>query len=350
MKSKNKIGVLLFVLFAAGGVLGGTAPEIPYLNKTGDSCMGWSTDGWRIVKRSPSNYEWDAGEKDEVVDFTVFQAADGTWQLIGCVRWCTFPVPYDTKGQPKGRLLFRWESPDLLASDWKEMGVFQTTDDLPEEMKGKWTGGMIQAPYVIKDGDLYYMIFNSGGGCHLMSSSDGKAWVHQKNSAGKYKLFDNQKGRDITLVDNRDVDGKWYAVLCAKTKFAGGYKGFVKYACATNIAGPWSELKEMTTRDYWQDVESPSMVRRNGWYYLFLQDAVYAQPCITDYFDPAPHAKLHSFSRSPLRGIAPEIIQHQGKYYMATYNTMSGTAREGIEIRPLHWKPSVTTVEEAGAD
>jgi hypothetical protein len=334
--------VLLFLLAGLQVAVAEEAPETPYLNKTDDACMGWSTDGWRIARRSPSNYEFDNGEKDEVVDFTVFQAADGTWQIIGCVRWATCPVPYDTKGQGKGRLLFRWESADLLAPDWKEMGVLLTTEDM--QGVDKYAGGLLQAPYVVKDGDLYYMICNTKT-AHLLVSQDGKNWTQQKNHAGSYELFDTKGGRDITLVDNRDVDGKWYAVLCQKTKFKAGFPGYVQYTSATNLLGPWSELTEMATQEYWQDVESPSVVRRGGWYYLFLQDQIFAQPNITDYFDRPIHADLNFFvgqssGSSVLRGIAPEIIHHKGQDYIATYNTMEGKPWEGIELRPLHWKPT----------
>ena len=347
MKLRKLIGwMLLFLLSGVQFSLAANAPETPYVNKTGDEGMGWSTDGWRIVERSPSNYEFDNGEKDEVVDFAIFQAADSTWQVIGCVRWATCPVPYDTKGQGKGRLLFRWESADILAPDWKEMGVFLTTDD----MQGitKYAQGLLQAPYVFKDGDLYYMICNTKK-AHLLVSNDGKEWTQQKNYAGSYELFNTKGGRDITMVDNRDVDGKWYAILCGKTaKFKAGHSGVVQYTSATNILGPWSALVEMATQEHWQDVESPSLVRRGGWYYLFLQDQIFAQPNITDYFKNPIHANLHSFvgqssGSRVLRGCAPEIVHHSnGQDYMATYNTMKGTSWEGIELRPLHWKPTPT--------
>ncbi len=345
---KSLCWMLMFLLGGLFFSIAAEVPETPCLNKTGDDCMGWSTDGWRIVKRSPSNYEFDNGEEDEVVDFAVFQAADGTWQVIGCVRWATCPVPYDTKGQGKGRLLFRWESPDLFAPDWKEMGVLFTTDDL----KGvsKYAQGMLQAPYVVKDNGLYYMICNTKT-AHMLTSPDGKTWTQVKNHAGSYELFNTQGARDITLVDNRDVDGKWYALMCQKTSFKPGVPGFVQYTSATNLLGPWSALKEMATQDHWQDVESPSMVRRGGWYYLFLQDQIFAQPNITDYFEHPVHADLSSFAGQSsgsrtLRGIAPEIIQHEGKYYMATYNTLDGNPCEGIEIRPLHWKPATLKTED----
>jgi len=323
------VGCLGSVLFAE------TAPETPYLTDTDKTSDGWLSAGWRIAA-SPSGYEWDNGDTDEVVDFTIFQAADGTWQLIACVRKCTFPVAYETGKNYRGRILFRWESDDLFASDWKEMGVFKTTDDLPPGVPVKNNKGMIQAPHVVKDNGLYYMIYNSKD-AHMMVSTNGKDWADQADFSGNYTFFKMAGGRDIMLVDNRDVDGKWYAVHTPQTK---GYdsRGYeLVYHTAENLLGPWSGPAGMAKRDFWQDVESPFIVRRTGWYYLFLQDWVYAEQKLTDYFD-APLTDLHSFNRMPRRGIAPEIVSYQGKDYFAAYNTIKTDPHEGIEIRPMLWK------------
>ena len=323
---KNGRYILWMWLLLAAGVFADTAPETPYLTGTNNADMGWPSEGWRVAKRSPSGYEWDKGEEDEVVDFTIFQADDGSWQIIGCVRWTTFP-----EGP---RLLYQWETTNFFSSDWTEIGVFLTTDDGPVGID--YAEGTLQAPYVIKDGNIYYMIYNSRD-AHMMVSTNGLDWTHQTNYAGSYTHFDTDGGRDITLLDNRDVDGKWYAIYCPATK-GWDFRGYTNvYRSASSILGPWSDSVLMARRDYWQDVESPSMVRRGGWYYLFLQDWVFAQPGITNFFGDPNLTDLHSFRRSPLRGIAPEIIRHEGQDYMACYNTIDGNPLEGIEIRPLYW-------------
>ncbi len=340
MEKRNNL-IILFLVAACCIVLAEEVPETPCLTDINAAENGWLSAGWRIAA-SPSGYEWDNGDKDEVVDFTVFQAAGGTWQLIACVRKCTFPVAYETGKNHRGRILFRWESDDLFASNWKETGIFRTTDDLPPGVPVKNNKGMIQAPYVVKDNGLYYMIYNSKD-AHMLVSTNGKDWAHQADYSGNYTLFKMNGGRDIMLVDNRDVDGKWYAVHTPQTK---GYdsRGYeLVYRTAGNLLGPWSEALKMAKRDYWQDVESPFIVRRNGWYYLFLQDWVYAKQNITDYFD-APFTDLHSFNRMPRRGIAPEIISCQGQDYLAAYNTIKTDPQEGIEIRPLHWISTRTVV------
>ncbi len=337
--------LIIFILFflPVGGAFSDTAPEIPYAVNTNLSRSGWDDQGWRIVKRSPSNYIWDSGTADEANDFTVFQAEDETWQIIGCVRNTTFPG--------YTRLLFQWETDDFFSTDWTEVGVLLTTDDGPPGID--YGEGRLQAPHVVKDGDLYYMIYNSDH-AHLMVSTNGKDWEHQAASDGGYILFEINQGRDIALVDNRDVDGKWYAFYCGKSNWVStGNTNY--YHSAANIIGPWSDATPMATRDHWRDVESPFIVRRGGWYYLFLQDQVRAEPCITNFFSLPVHTDLGTYSESPRWGYAPEVIHHpNGQDYLASYNDADGKAWEGTEIRPLYWeysdvvvvdKPSLSVLE-----
>ncbi len=334
MNRKQKTSCVWSLVFLAAFllpsvVLAAEAPEVPYVKKTDQSRDGWDAEAWRIVKRSPSNYEWDNGEKDEANDFTVFQAADGSWQIIGCVRDTTFPG--------FTRMLFQWETTNFFSVDWTEKGVLLTTDDGPDGIGYKT--GTLQAPHVVKDGDLYYMIYNSAN-AHLMVSTNGKDWAHQKASDGSYTLFKLNKGRDIMLLDNRDVDGLWYAFYCGKSDWKNNGGNATYYHTAENITGPWSGAELLAKRPHWRDVESPFIVRRGGWYYLFLQDQVRAEPAMGS-FDLPIHINADFYSESPRWGYAPEIIHHpNGQDYIAAYNDADGEEWEGTEIRPLYWKKS----------
>jgi len=326
---KSICWMLLFLVAGVQFAVADEAPETPYVKCTNESRDGWDAESWRIIKRSPSNYEWDNEELDEANDFTLFQAADGTWQAICCVRDTTFPG--------FTRMLFQWESTNFFSCDWTEKGVLLTTEDGPEGIRYKT--GTLQAPHVVKDGDLYYMIYNSRN-AHLMVSENGKDWDHQTNSDGDYTLFNIKGGRDIMLFDNRDVDGKWHAVYCGRSDWS-GTNNIVYRHSAPNILGPWSEAKPMAQRDHWRDVESPFIVRRDGWYYLFMQDQVRAEQCITNFFDLPVHANADFYSEMPRWGYAPEIIHHpNGQDYVAAYNDDEGKAWEGTEVRPIYWKPT----------
>ncbi len=313
------MGVLVFAL--AGVVVGASAPEVPYI-KDGPGC------GWWEIASSPTNYVWDNGEKDEPVDFTIFQDDFGNWQLISCVRKTKFP----TRGSPNGgagRVLFQWESDDFFATDWKQVGVLLTSDDM---LGGSNSHGLLQAPHmVVKENGLYYMIFN-GQRAHMMTSPNGRDWTQVPTAAGDYKFF--KMGRDVMVFDNREVDGLWYAMYTRDKYRPNDFK--VKYRTAESLLGPWSDPADylLETFTSGREVESPFMVKRDDWYYLFVNGAVFAQTSLTNRF-AAP--KLTDPGVYKKGGVAPEIIRVDGKDYIAGYGT---GARIGVRIRPLYWSSS----------
>jgi len=315
--------LVLFSFFVDG--LAGDAPEVPYVKNTDSKLAGWDKEAWCIAARSPSDYEWDNGDKDEICDFTIFQADDGTWQLIACVRKTTFPG--------FTRMLYQWETTNFFSTHWTEKGVLLTTEDGPAGIN--YAEGTLQAPHMVKDGDLYYMIYNSAN-AHLMVSTNGKDWAHQKNSDGGYTLFKMNKGRDVMLMDNRKVDGLWYAVYCGKSDWKDQGGNAVYCHTASDILGPWSDGEVIAKRDHWRDVESPFLMERKGWYYLILQDEVLVQPAADKYFERPIFVDMDTYRASPRCGYAPEIISHpSGQDYIAAYR---GRSEPGIEIRPLYWK------------
>jgi hypothetical protein len=98
------------------------------------------SDWWQIAGQ-PDLGEL-TGEAQEPVDFAVWQAADGTWQLWSCIR--------KTREAGKTRLLYRWEGARLTDKNWKPMGIAMRADPQFGE-----TPGGLQAPYVFRDGDTF---------------------------------------------------------------------------------------------------------------------------------------------------------------------------------------------------
>ena len=60
-------------------------------------------------------------EEQQPVDFSIWQAADGTWQLWSCIR--------HTKCGGKTRLFFRWEGNNLTDKDWRPIGIAMQADN-----------------------------------------------------------------------------------------------------------------------------------------------------------------------------------------------------------------------------
>src|SRR6185503_4225097 len=117
--------------------LAGAAEEAPLVP---------TIDGdWWQVAGNPDLGELGAAEQ-EPVDFAIWQAADGTWQLQSCIR--------KTKEPGKGRVFHRWEGARLTDRDWKPIGIAMRSDPALGE-----TLGGLQAPFVFRAGGAFQMLY-----------------------------------------------------------------------------------------------------------------------------------------------------------------------------------------------
>tara|TARA_R110002074_G_scaffold307471_2_gene478338 strand:- start:19425 stop:20189 length:765 start_codon:yes stop_codon:yes gene_type:complete len=110
------------------------------------------------------------------MDFSIWQAADQSWQLGACVR--------KTKSGGHGRLLYRWQSESLANSDWEPSGILLQADSA----FGEAVGGL-QTPYVFKHGQRYFMVYGAWSSICLATGSDGKTFARSLNTAHESRLF-----------------------------------------------------------------------------------------------------------------------------------------------------------------
>src|ERR1700722_18073287 len=103
---------------------------------------------WWQVADSPDLGQYTT-DRQQPVDFAIWQAADGTWQIWSCIRATAYPG--------WTRLLYRWEAKDLTDHDWKPMGIVMTSDTGLGEVEG-----MLQAPYVMRAQGKYVMFYGTG--------------------------------------------------------------------------------------------------------------------------------------------------------------------------------------------
>ena len=195
-------------------------------------------------------------EQQQPVDFGIWQAADGTWQLWSCIR--------HTKEPGETRLLYRWQGKKLSDSDWKPIGIAMQAD----KRLGETPGGL-QAPYVVRQDDTWLMYYGDWESICLATSDDGKSFRRAKVGGSGPQLFTEGKGnktRDPMLLE---IDDKWHCYYCAMT----GEGGIFVRRSASLTDWSRSQARKVCSggapgRKWW-NAECPHVVEHQRRYYLF---------------------------------------------------------------------------------
>jgi len=274
---------------------------------------------WQIAPHSPSGYRWDNGDRDNACDFSIWQAADGTWQLVSCIR--------STKSPGKTRLFYRWEGKRITDSLWTAKGIFAEADPNAPYCEVR---GRMQAPQVFRMNGKYYMIYNSAG-AHLMASDDGKTFRRTPNATGKYQLF--KCGRDIGLLDNRAVDGRWYAY------WVDNKPGMhLTRSTGKDLLGTWEDRGHLYHPGFF---ESPFVQPYRGRYYLFVPNYVVVSDDPTDFDKPVLTFMEDAKNVSKA---AAEILHDPkaDKWYISGYG-------KGIYVAEFEWRAPAVTKDRDGS-
>jgi hypothetical protein len=338
MKNKLVLLVCLVVLFFAcqkaeekGMVL---VPEI---------------DGeWWEVTGNPMDHKY-ATERQEPVDFAVWQAADGTWQMWSCFR-------KTTAGGERGntRFFYCWEGQHPTDNDWKPMGLAMDAD--PE--LGETPGGL-QAPHVVKVRDTFHMFYGDWFNiCHA-TSKDGKTFERVIQENGKTGMFNEEidgapdaNTRDVMLLQHQ---GLWHAYYTGRTDHTGeGLSGKVWVRTTTDFE-EWSESKIVSfggqsgTRP--GSSECPFVVKLGeDDFYLFKTQTYgdYERENDDIRNRGVPQSSVYHSKNPKMFGIgqdegyfighlpvaAPEIVLYEGQYYIFALKQGS---LEGMRCAKLKW-------------
>lgn len=276
---------------------------------------------WRIAG-SP-----DLGElgtkHQQPVDFAIWQAADGTWQLWSCIR--------NTAEPGKTRLFYRWEGRALTDGEWRPEGIAMRADPAVGEIQGG-----LQAPFVFRDSGRYIMFYGDWKAiCRQDGDAGGKNFRRRLNADGKSALFGGEveaNTRDPMLL--RTDDG-W---ICYYSANPGG-NGAVYARTSANLEH-WSAERLVAEggirpKNPKFAAECPFVVRlAPGEYFLFETQA----------YGRDGHSTVR-FSRDPLDFraadnvvctlpvAAPEIFQFEGRWYIASVCSNL----KGIQVARLVW-------------
>ncbi len=273
-----------------------------------------------------------ASPKQQPVDFGIWQAADGTWQLWSCIRYTAAPG--------KTRLFYRWQANKLTDKDWTPMGIAMMADPNFGE-----TEDGLQAPFVIKEGSDYYMFYGEWEHIAMAKSNDGKTFARQLMPDGKSGMFGEGAGtntRDPMVIKIRSL---YYLYYTAAPDHHGA--DFVR---TSKDLMHWSGSQKVafggSAGDGPSSAECPFVYydETSGYYYLLRnqyyghnshngQDAQFKVYRSKDPLDFGKDSDRDLVETMPYA--APEIIKSEGQTYLAVLLP----DLKGIQIAKLKWVP-----------
>jgi hypothetical protein len=321
---KNSLSVVLLVLGLS--LQPATAADTPSHRP---APMMPAIDGeWWQVAGNPDIGEYTT-EKQQPVDFCVWQAADGTWQLWSCIRHTKYPG--------RTRLFHGWEGKKITDANWKPAGIKMTSK--PE--LGETEGGM-QAPHVVMKDGVYHMLYGDWDHICLATSKDGKTFERQIRPNGKTGMFTEGIGGNTRDVCALLVGDKWHAYYTAFPNKQG-----VDFCRTSTNLRDWSESTAVAfggrAGTGGGSAECPFVVKHGDHYYLFRTqnyrgtNGETPRTCVYASKDPMNFGinqdRLYFVAELPIA--APEIVTHNGQEYIAALMPDI----KGIRIAKLKWMP-----------
>lgn len=304
----------LLVALAAPAQGSGPSPQIPKLDGP------W----WPIAGQPALGDLGSPGQQP--VDFAIWQAADGTWQLWSCVR--------GTACGGLTRLFYRWQGATLQTTNWQPMGIAMQADLTLGEVPGG-----LQAPHVFRANGVFHMVYGDFQRICLMRSTDGKTFTRVLNQNGQPDLFAGPylNSRDAMVFR---LDSLWACYYCGSYPPA-TYQGAVFCRTSADLVH-WSDSQMVNAGGSASspptpfDAECPFVLERNGWYYLFRNQVYGPFALNTQYASKNPFDFGVGTDRCKIGTLpvaAPEIVQIGGQYYLAALNPLL----DGIRVTRLRW-------------
>lgn len=262
--------------------------------------------------------------KQQPVDFALWQAGDGTWQVLECIR--------GTKESGETRLLYRWEGKKLSAAGWTPVGIAMRADTAVGETKGG-----LQAPFVFREGDTFQMFYGDWNHICRATGSDGKHFSRVIQANGQSGLFGEGEGANTRDPMVLKVGPTYYCYYAACP-----HDQCSVYCRTSTDLKAWSQPKQVAFGGLAGEgkfsSECPFVVQLSPQDFYLFRTQHYGKTAQTSVYyshDPMDfginHDGGHLLCTLPIA--APEIVKVQDQYYIsALLPTL-----KGIQIARLDW-------------
>ena len=262
--------------------------------------------------------------RQQPVDFGIWQAADGTWQIWSCIR--------GTKEPGKNRLFYGWQGAHLTDTNWTPMGISMQANTNYAEVQGG-----LQAPSVIFSGGRFWMFYGDWNDICYATSTDGKQFTRVLNARGKSALFSESAGSNARDPEVINIGGVWHCYYNAHPHGIGGdycrtSLDLTNWSASTLVA--CGGQSGSTTGS----AECPFVVQLGPRQFYLFRTQHYGRRAQTSvYFSENPldfgvnHDEGHFVCTLPVA--APEIVQHNGEWFIAVLLP----DLKGIHISHLTW-------------
>lgn len=295
---------------------------------------------WQQISGSPDLGQFTT-DRQQPVDFAIWQAADGTWQLWSCIRSTSYPG--------WTRLFYRWQARRLTDHEWRPIGIAMTSDTRLGEVEG-----MLQAPYVMRYQGRYLMFYGAGDQIALATSRDGKAFLRRLLPTGNVGMFSDGFGtRDPMTIR---INGTFYVYYSANpgtvfnaADLSAANRSSLHLASNADLVRTssdlvhWSDPKivakggEAGTGSYSAECPFVYYHKKSRYYYLFRTQH-YGENAETRVYRSKDPTKFgindDRYLVETLPVAAPEIIESRGQLYIAALLP----SLKGIQIAKLGWE------------
>jgi len=271
----------------------------------------------------------------QVVDHCFFRDPTGTWQAWVQVR--------ETEA---GRVFTRWEQEGAFHdTPWTPCGVcWQADHRVGESVGTPLSEDVIQAPYVLRDGSDYILVY--GGGpvepsdktrqvC-MARSMDGVSFTRERNANGFSRIAVGPRhSTDAFLLKNA---GEYYLYVGTSHFETDGARAAVTLRRSRDLHN-WSEPKVVhaggTCGTHTHSSQSVFVCSLDGYFYLFKmgwsgdeRTAAYRS------FEPEDFGRGDQKLVAVLEVSAPEIVNSDDQWYISGLILPDYS---GIKIATLEW-------------